>query len=753
MRKKAYLLLLSLVISMSAYSQDFNNYIPVKSSGAVPEDLRKTSTEKYYEDLRKLETKGSSFEYQAKKKFLLKSRFYNDVILHSGRVLFNDPMTNYINKVAAVLLKDDQDLLNSVRFYTLKSTVANAYCMDNGVILITTGLLAQLENESQLAYIIGHELTHYVKKHAINQFLEESKMEKGKASYGDFSYNEKIIASLYYSKEDEFEADKASVNDYLAKTKYSLKALESVFDVLQYSYLPFDDVAFDTTFFNTKYWNIPSEYWVSETKKVALKEENDDDIESTHPNIKRRRMAMDELIKKVPEENRLAYVVSESEFKSIQKIARFELSKLYLLDINYASAIYNSYLLLREDPNSCYLKSTIAYALYGISKYKNQKNINKAVRSPGKIEGKSQALYHMLRKIKGEELNILAINYSWKLLMQYPNNPMLKKISQDIVKDLVNKYKFTIDDFSTTPPIADKAIKDTVVADSGNKKYDRIRKEKKKTKESTTFMLVEVLKNNDLVMAFDDGLEALKKKKFNDDNEEVFTPEELKAKKQKEKRIDKYGYSLGIDTVLAIDPFFIEFNLIKKENDVLIGAESKKIKLTSQMKENAAKTKISLKLLDSKMISESDVDLLNDLGTIHDWITEAMDKDDSDDNVEISMVNSNYNELSDLCLKYNTKYLYYNGMGVFKYRNNEYLLAACYSLFVFFPITPYYLYLSMKPQYKTQYFGILFNLESNKTVKARATTIDLKYSTDIVNSILYDEFNQMKRHDKSQPKK
>ena len=747
MKRKSLLLFFSMIVSIFAFGQDFNNYTPMKSSGKVPEDLRKTSYQKYAEDIKKLEYGGSSFEFAAKKKFLLQSRFYNDLILHSGRVLFNDPMTEYINKVAAVLLKDDEELLNKVRFYTLKSTVANAYSMDNGVILITTGLLAQLENESQLAYIIGHEITHYVKKHAINQFLEEKKMEKGKDSYNDFSYNEKIIASLSYSKEDEFEADKESVNKYIANSKYSVKALESIFDVLQFSYLPFDDVAFDTTFFNTRYWSMPSEYWMGETKKVAVKEEDEDDLTSTHPNIKRRRMMMDDYIKKIPEDNRQTYVVSEPEFHRIQKIARYELSQLYLLDLNYGSAIYNSFLLLKENPESHYLKSTVAYALYGISKYKNGKNITSVVRAPGKIEGKSQALFHMLRKIKGEELNILAINYIWKLYIKYPNDPLLQKISKDIVKEDVFKYKTSLDDFSTIAPKMDSATKDTVAVETSNKKYDKIRKEKKKVKANTTFMLVEVLDNSQLKIAFDESFDDFKSKKYNDNNEEEFTADQLKAKKKKDKYLASHGYSLGIDTIIALDPFFTEWNLISKESERLIGGENKKMKLTSQMKENAADVNLSLQMLDSKQITEDDVDLVNDMGTLHDWINETLDRED------LEMINCNYNELKEVCARYNTHYLYFNGMRTIKYRDNDYLWYVAYTLCCFPVLTPYYVYKAIAPSYLTQYYGILFDVDSNKTLKTRVTSIDIKFKNDIVNSILYDEFNQIKRHDKSQIKK
>ena len=36
---------------------------------------------------------------------------------------------------------------------------------ENGIILINMGLLAQLSNESELAFIMAHEIVHYVEHH------------------------------------------------------------------------------------------------------------------------------------------------------------------------------------------------------------------------------------------------------------------------------------------------------------------------------------------------------------------------------------------------------------------------------------------------------------------------------------------------------------------------------------------------------------------------------------------------------------
>jgi len=71
MKRKSILLFFSVIMSFFAFGQDFNNYTPMKSSGKVPEDLRKTSYQKYVEDIKKLEYGGSNFEWEAKKKFLL----------------------------------------------------------------------------------------------------------------------------------------------------------------------------------------------------------------------------------------------------------------------------------------------------------------------------------------------------------------------------------------------------------------------------------------------------------------------------------------------------------------------------------------------------------------------------------------------------------------------------------------------------------------------------------------------------------
>jgi len=53
------------------------------------------------------------------------------------------------------------------KFAVLRDPTLNAFALPNGHIYVHTGLLSRLDNESQLAMIIGHEMTHVTHRHAL----------------------------------------------------------------------------------------------------------------------------------------------------------------------------------------------------------------------------------------------------------------------------------------------------------------------------------------------------------------------------------------------------------------------------------------------------------------------------------------------------------------------------------------------------------------------------------------------------------
>jgi predicted Zn-dependent protease len=55
------------------------------------------------------------------------------------------------------------------KFRALRDPVPNAFALPNGSVYVNTGLIALLDNESQLAAILAHEITHVLNRHAYLQ--------------------------------------------------------------------------------------------------------------------------------------------------------------------------------------------------------------------------------------------------------------------------------------------------------------------------------------------------------------------------------------------------------------------------------------------------------------------------------------------------------------------------------------------------------------------------------------------------------
>ena len=357
------------LIKCVAQDVDLNNFKYLQSSGTIPEDFTSLFSEKFEQDKVLLSKEDKRSIRKSKEKFMMESNFIIDQILLSGRILFNDPVSNYINKVADNLLENNPELRKELRFYVAKSASVNAFSTDKGIIIVNLGLIAQLENEAQLAYILSHEIIHYVKKHNMNLFLEKTNIFNGKDSYKKLSISEKYFATNFRNQEMESEADKLGLNDYYLPSIYSLKVIDGVFDVLQYSYLPFDDAVFDTTFFETPYMRFPHNYFLAEINQIKGDEEYDE-TKSTHPSIKSRRDIMQMMISEKANDGKKEFILPKEDFFKVRALARFESIHQYILLRDYGNAIYNSYIMLKEYPGNKFLETSIAYSMYALAEYK-----------------------------------------------------------------------------------------------------------------------------------------------------------------------------------------------------------------------------------------------------------------------------------------------------------------------------------------------------------------------------------------------
>lgn len=415
---------------------DWNNYKSIKAAGKIPEIFSTTTQEKIDADLQK----GRSSMATADELIFLEHIHYNlDELLGSGLVLFGDPSTDYVRKVANNLLSGNNLLKKDLQFYVLKSNLTNALSTDQGVIFVTLGLLAQIENEAQLAYVLSHEIAHFQEKHVEKSYNNSQDLRR------ESSYDARIRSLSNHSKESELEADKLGIKLY-HEAGYKKSELLSAFDVLMYSYLPFDEVELPKTYFNSENLFIPEMYFPEKINPI-LAEEDYDDEKSTHPNIQKRKTAIREEIKSYENWGNKDFIFDKVEFEKVRKLARYEGVHRDLIDCNYAEVLYSIFLLEQQDSNSRYLDKCKAKAWLGLATFKENGSFSDAVTSASEVEGESHAMHFMLRKFTKLQLFTIAMRQIQDISNRHPSDPEIKKIREKMIALLSTNSSFKLEKY------------------------------------------------------------------------------------------------------------------------------------------------------------------------------------------------------------------------------------------------------------------------------------------------------------------
>lgn len=339
-----FLLIIAFVSTFTWGQTNFDAYKPLQSKGAIPADF---STPTQHKIKKTNDERLSKLTPAKRKEFLTFSNYAIDELLHAGTVTYGDAVSEYITSIAARLLINDSVLLKKLRFYTINENSANAFSTNQGMVFVTTGLIAQMTSEAQLAFVLGHEIAHYREGHVIDMFDYST-------SNSGLSYNEKNRFFSKYSRQNELEADEIGVK-YMHDAGYTATEIEKTFDVLLYSYLPFEEIAFDKNYFTNQWIFVPEKYFNKPKVEISATEDYNDRFAS-HPNIARRKEEIQQRIDSLHQwEKTLAF--NQSKFDEIRTICRYEFVLNDIYANNTIEALYAIFILEKEFPTSRFLKN------------------------------------------------------------------------------------------------------------------------------------------------------------------------------------------------------------------------------------------------------------------------------------------------------------------------------------------------------------------------------------------------------------
>jgi Zn-dependent protease with chaperone function len=717
----------SLFATLTIKAQYDSDYQPLKSSSKLPDSFILKAKATSEAEIKALPY--TTPNYTATKQFSITNNYFLRELFLSGRILFNDPLTIYVNKVADELLKNDKALRAELKIFVIKNSSVNAHAFDKGYIFINVGLLAQLENEAQLAYILAHEITHVSKKHSLKQYINDIKLEKSSDDYERGS-EIKMLNKYSYSKDQETEADVEGLA-IMKKSGYSIKTIIRAFDVLQYSYLPFELPEFKKDFFEHKHLALPDTLILKKVQDIKANEDYDDS-KSSHPNIRKRRASVEIDLKVNDEANRKKYLVSEDEFKKVRENARFELCRNYLMERDYVNAIYASYILLEKYPNNVYLKRTIAQALYNLSTVKTGvKKVNRISISGSKsykrdvikdykeIEGASQRLYYLLDNLENDEYNVLALSYVYNAHKKHPNDMVLSKLTDSLIGQIVEVNKLYINDFSTYSKeelkLMDSIKTKQLLAkeeqeEEEESKYTRIKTSIKKVELEKTdasfvkYAFVDFLKDEDFVKRYTVFSKAI--------GEKAIKKDDYIKTKEKKKLIEE-DKLLGIDKVILLDPYY---KIVKTENGKeqidYFKSEEKESGFTAQQLKISKTLNLNCVNFSADNLTYDNIDLYNATSLINEWLSERFEHGNNSKEMM-----SNSEEIKELISKYGTPYVIMSGL----YNKN----------------TKY-----------NAYFFILFNLETGEALRFETRELKGSYGSDYISQVIYNSLYHTKAKQK-----
>lgn len=140
-----------------------------------------------------------------------------DMVLNSGKVYHKNEFPWRIR-----IIRDDNTL--------------NAFCTPGGYIYFYTGIIKYLDNETQLAGVMGHEIAHADRRHSANQMVKQYGVSSllSILTGGDPGMLAQLAGNLLllkYGRDDETDADNYSVR-YLYPTSYDPRGAKYFFEKL-----------------------------------------------------------------------------------------------------------------------------------------------------------------------------------------------------------------------------------------------------------------------------------------------------------------------------------------------------------------------------------------------------------------------------------------------------------------------------------------------------------------------------------------
>jgi len=153
----------------------------------------------------------------------------------------DDKLAKYINDLGQKMAKISHRPNLKYEFKVMDSPVINAFAVPGGYVYLTRGILAHLNNEAELAGVVGHEIGHVTARHSAQKYSETylanlglgvgSMISEDFAMFAGLAAQGLGLLFLKFSRDDERQSDVLGV-DYSTQVGYDAREMSNFFGTL-----------------------------------------------------------------------------------------------------------------------------------------------------------------------------------------------------------------------------------------------------------------------------------------------------------------------------------------------------------------------------------------------------------------------------------------------------------------------------------------------------------------------------------------
>jgi Peptidase family M48 len=307
----------------------------------------------------------------------------------------DDALWAFVKKTHAVIVAANPEAASTKVILSINPT-PNAFSIGDGTIMVYNGLLAGLENEDQLAFVLCHEIAHFLLEHSTKGLVKriqtyhskEFKSKVAAASKQEFNrieqleniYKSAALNSRYHHRDLERQADSLAYRLFV-KTAYDPLQAQRLIQLFEFIDEPMRDtvVQLETRFGCTEFpfkttWldqGGGSVWSAAQAERIRIEKPMEDSLR-THPDWRNRLQWLEEMTgKKLP----TGALQTDSVYAKIRFLSALECVEAWFDVERYDRSLYYALQYEKVYPACGYFREIQALSLYGLYEHSKEHSL------------------------------------------------------------------------------------------------------------------------------------------------------------------------------------------------------------------------------------------------------------------------------------------------------------------------------------------------------------------------------------------